>query len=162
MARQFNEFQQGPVRSWFPKGQNAIAGVHVFNVIGSGIFGNRTVPPTGVPTGVASGGVPEVSATFLSTGIFDVRFPPNRYVDIRADVSSLSGYMYNAQVQNQSGPSGSAQLHIQRLGPPGTVSTGLPDNRLIQASGFLGFIPTGSKVMLTFLASPTSDGLTSY
>jgi hypothetical protein len=145
---------QGPLRTWEPKGVNGIVGVHTLNVIGSGIFGNRTVPPTGLPTGVGSFGVPGVSATFSATGVFQIRFPPVQAVDIRADVSSISGYMYNAQVQNQSGPSGSAELHIQRLGPPGTVSTGLPDSRLIQASGFLGFIPTGSKVMLTFTASP--------
>lgn len=151
---------QGPVRTWEPKGADSVIGVHTFNVVGSGIFGNRIVPPTGLATGVASFGVPEVSATYVATGIYEVRFPPCQHVDIRANVSSSSGYMYNAQVQNQNGPSGSAQLHIQRLGPPGTVSTGLPSANLIQASGFLGFIPTGSKVMLDFLAAPNVNSTT--
>jgi hypothetical protein len=157
MARQLAEFQQGPVRSWFPKGENALIGAHTFNVIGSGIFGNKTVPPTGTPTGVHSAGVPDVSATYVATGTYEIRFPPCKSVDIDVAFSSSSGYMFHGQAQNQSGPSGSALLQVTRLGFPGP--TGFDP---IQASGHRGFLPTGTKVMLQFYAAPTSDGLTSY
>lgn len=150
---------QGPLKTWLPKGQNAILGVQTFNVIGSGIFANRTVPPTGLPTGANSGGIPEVSATYLATGLFDIRFPPIRSVDISAQVSSSSGLNFDAYVNNQSGPSGSAQLEIVRAPAAAGGASGLNP---IQASGFRGFIPTGSKVMLTFYGAPTTDGLTSY
>jgi hypothetical protein len=150
---------QGPLKTWFPKGENAILGVHTFNVIGSGIFARRTVPSTGLPTGANSAGIPEVSATYLATGIYDIRFPPIRSVDISVEVSSSSGYLYKGQANNQSGPSGSAQLELVRLPAAAGGSSGY---HLIQASGFLGFLPTGSKVMLTFYGAPTTDGLTSY
>ena len=84
---------------------------------------------------------------------------PVRSVDISASVSAPSGYLYHAQANNQSGPSGSAQLEIVRL--PGAAQ-GSSGYHLIQASGFRGFLPTGSKVMLTFYGAPTTDGLTSY
>ena len=159
MARKLAEFQQGPVRSWFPKGENALIGVHTLNVIGSGIFGEKTVPPTGTPTGVHSAGVPDVSATYLATGLYDIRFPTCKSVDILAKVSSASGYNFNAYVNSQSGPSGSALLEITRDSAAGG-GTGVQNP--IQASGFRGFLPTGTKVMLQFFAAPTSDGLTSY
>lgn len=159
MSNQLGQKPQGPLKAFFPKGENAIVGVHTFNVIGSGIFGERTVPPTGIPTGVASAGVPGVSATYTSTGLFSIRFPPVRSVDISAAVSSSSGYNFNAYVNNQAGPSGSAQLEITRA-PAAGGFTGVQEP--IQASGFRGFMPTGTKVMLTFFAAPTTDGLTSY
>lgn len=146
---------QGPLKTWFPKGENAILGVHTFNVIGSGIFGEKTVPPTGTPTGVSSAGVPGVTATYVATGVYSIRFPSVRSVDIKASVSSSSGYAFDGYVNNQNGVSGSAQLEIVRNSGPSGVNP-------IQASGFLGFLPTGSKVMLTFYAAPTTDGLTSY
>ncbi len=146
---------QAPLNTWAPKGNNGIFGVHTFNVIGSGLFGNRTVPPTGLPTGVGSGGVPEVSATYISTGIYSIRFPSTYYTDISASVSSSSGYRFDAYVNQQNGVSGSAQLEITRSGGPSGVNP-------IQASGFGGFLPTGSKVMLSFFASPNSDGIAGY
>ena len=148
---------QGPIRSWEPKGVDGIVGVHTFNVIGSGIFGSRTVPPTGLATGVGSFGVPEVSATYLATGLYDIRFPTVQAVDISAQVSSSSGYNFDAYVNNQSGPSGSAQLEITRAPAAAGGASGLNP---IQASGFRGFLPTGSKVMLTFTASPTHNPVT--
>lgn len=160
MARQLAEFQQGPVRSWFPKGENALVGAHTFNVIGSGLFGQKTVPPTGTPTGVHSAGVPDVSATYVATGQYEIRFPPCKSVDIDVAVSAGSGYMFHGQMQNQSGPSGSALLQITRLSSAGNFAGSGFDP--LQASGFRGFIPTGAKVMLQFYAAPTSDGLTSY
>lgn len=153
--RNLSDAQQGPVKSWFPKGENAIIGVHTFNVIGSGLFGNKTVPPTGLPTGVHSAGVPDVTATYVATGIYSVRFPSIRSVDIKASVSSSSGYNFDAYVNNQNGISGVAQLEVVRNSGPSGINP-------IQQSGFIGFIPTGSKVMLTFFAAPTTDGLTSY
>lgn len=153
---------QGPLKTWFPKGENGLYGVHTLNVIGSGIMANRTVPPTGLPTGANSAGVPEVSVTYLATGVYSIRFPPIRSVDIDVSVSSSSGYLFHGQVNNQAGPSGSGQLEITRLGAPGVVSSGLASANLIQASGFLGFLPTGTKVMLQFYGAPTTDGLTSY
>jgi hypothetical protein len=159
MSNQLGQKPQGPIRTFFPKGENAILGVHTFNVIGSGLFGEKTVPPTGLPTGVGSAGVPGVTATFTATGIYDVRFPPIRHVDVDVAVSSSSGYQFHGQLNNQSGPSGSGQLEITRLPAAAGGSSGY---HLIQASGFRGFIPTGSKVMLTFYGCPTTDGLTAY
>lgn len=152
----FGEKPQGPANFFFPKGENGAYGVQVFNVIGSGIFGQKTVPPTGVPTGVGSGGVPDVSATLLATGLYDIRFPPTRSVDISACVSSSSGYNFAAYVNNVSGPSGSAQLEIVR---DAAAAGGASGANLIQASGFRGFIPTGSKVTLSIFAAPNVDGI---
>jgi hypothetical protein len=151
----FGQKPQGPANFFFPKGENAVAGVQVFNVVGSGLFGNRFVPPTGMPTGVGSGGVPEVSATYVATGIYDIRFPATNHVDIKASVSSSSGYWFDAYVNNQSGPSGSAQLEIVRNAGPSGIS-------VLQASGFRGFLPTGTKVMLDFFAAPYRDGITQF
>jgi hypothetical protein len=150
---------QGPLNTFLPKGQGGAFGVHSFNVVGSGIFGNRNVPPTGMPTGVGSGGVPDVSATYLATGIYDIRFPPTFDGNISASVSSSSGYNFSAYVNNQSFPSGSAQLEIVRDAGAGGGSSGA---HLVQASGFRGFLPTGTKVSLSFFAAPSANGITSY
>lgn len=155
---------QGQLNSFLPKGNGAIVGVHNLRAIGSGIFGNQTPAiqtATGLlnPTGVGSGGIPEVSATYVSTGLFALRFPPTKSVDINAAVSSSSGYNFQAQVNSQSGPSGSAQLEIVRLGSAGGGASGLNP---IQASGFTGFLPTGTQVKLTFFAAPVTDGITSF
>lgn len=152
--------QQGPLNALFPKGQMAALGVHNLRVIGSGIFGNRTQAiqtATGLlrPTGVDSGGIPGVSATYVSTGLFSIRFPPTKSVDISAVVSSSSGYNFDAYVNNQSGPSGSAQLEIVRAAAAAGGPSGL---NLIQASGFRGFLPTGTQVKLSFFAAPITDG----
>ncbi len=156
----FGQKPQGPFNAFFPKGENAAFGVHVLRAVGSGIFGNRTPAiqtSTGLlnPTGVSSGGIPEVSATYTATGLYQLRFPPTNQVDISAVVSSSSGYNFQAQVNNQSGPSGSAQLEIVRLGSAAGGASGL---NLIQASGFTGFLPTGTQVKLSFFAAPYETG----
>lgn len=145
---------QGALNTFLPKGQGGAFGVHSFNVVGSGIFGNRNVPPTGMPTGVGSGGVPEVTATYVATGVYSIRFPPTFDGNISAAVSSSSGYHFSAHVNNQSFPSGSAQLEIVRVGSASGIN-------LIQASGFRGFLPTGTKVSLSFFAAPVADGIKS-
>ncbi len=150
----FGQKPQGPLNTFLPKGQGGAFGVHSFNVVGSGIFGNRNVPPTGMPTGVGSGGVPEVTATYIATGIYDIRFPPTFDGNISAAVSSSSGYNFSAYVNNQSFPSGSAQLEIVRDAGPSGINP-------LQASGFRGFLPTGTKVALSFFAAPTADGIKS-
>jgi len=163
----FGESPQGPANFFFPKGENGVFGVHNLNVIGSGIFGNRTPgfmafqsgASTGfVPaTGVGSGGVPGVTATYVSTGIYAIRFPPTKSVNIAPVVNSSSGYNFQAVVNNLSGASGSAQLEITRIGAPG--ATGFNP---IQASGFTGYLPTGTVVALSFFASPATDGIGGY
>ena len=155
----FGHKPQGTLNAFFPKGEMAALGVHTLNVIGSGIFANKTVPPTGVPTGVGSGGVPEVSATYVATGIYSIKFPSTKSVDVDAWVSSTSGYNFDAYVNNVNGVSGTAQLEIVRSSSGGTIATGAP---VIQASGFLGFLPTGTKVNLQFFAAPVADGITVY
>lgn len=160
------ESPQGPFNSFFPKGQNAVFGVHNLNVIGSGIFGNRTPAAmafqsgasTGlVPaTGVGSGGVPGVTATYVSTGIYSIRFPPTKSVNIVPVVNSQSGYNFQAAMNNLSPASGSAQLEITRVGAAG--QTGFNP---IQASGFGGYLPTGTTVALSFYAAP-QDGIVTY
>ena len=163
----FGESPQGPFNAFFPKGQNSVFGVHNLNVIGSGIFGNRTAAAqafqsgasTGlVPaTGVGSGGVPGLTATLVSTGIYSLRFPPTKAVNMIPAVSSSSGYNFQAVVNNLSPASGSAQLEITRVGNPG--STGFNP---IQMSGFGGYIPTGSVVQIAVFAAPNVDGIVPY
>jgi len=163
----FGESPQGPFNAFFPKGENSAFGVHNLNVIGSGIFGNRSPANLGtlsgsstglVPaTGVGSGGVPGVTATYVATGIYSIRFPPTKSVNISPYVSSSSGYNFQGVVNNLSPVSGSAQLEITRIGAPGT--TGFNP---IQASGFTGYLPTGTVVQLSFFASPASDGISTY
>ncbi len=160
----FGESPQGPFNAFFPKGENAAFGVHNLNVIGSGIFGNRTPAAmayqsgasTGlVPaTGTGSGGVPGLTATYVGTGIYSLRFPPTKSVNMIPAVSSQSGYNFQAVVNNLSPASGSAQLEITRVGAPG--ATGFNP---IQASGFGGYIPTGSVVQVAVFASPANDGI---
>lgn len=158
----FGESPQGPANFFFPKGENGVFGVHQLRAIGSGIFGNRTPAAmafqsgasTGlVPaTGVGSGGVPGVSATLVSSGIYDLRFPPTKSVDINAQVYGSSGYRFAAALNNVSGPSGSAQLEITRLVPTGGV--GVPSGQ--------GYVPTGAVVALSFFAAPVADGISSF
>ncbi len=136
---------QGPLNTFLPKGQGGAFGVHSFNVVGSGIFGNRNVPPTGMPTGVGSGGVPEVSATYVGTGVYSLRFPKSFDGNISASVSSSSGYNFTAHVNELSFPSGSAQLEIVRHAPAAGGASGA---NLIQASGFHGFLPCSISVRL--------------
>jgi len=160
----FGEKYQGPFNAFFPKGQNAAFGVHSLRAIGSGVIGTRTPAfmafqsgaSTGlVPaTGIASGGVPDVSATLLATGVYDIRFPPTRSVDINAQVYSSSGFAFHAAVNNISGPSGSAQLELRRVFNNGT-------GVITTASG-QGFLPTGSTIALSFFAAPNSDGLVNF
>lgn len=162
----FGEKSQGPLNAFFPKGENAAFGVHRLNAIGSGIFGTRSPAfmslQSGVSTGfvqatgIASGGVPDVSATYLATGVYDIRFPPTKSVDINAQVYSSSGMRFAASIQNINGVSGSCQLEITRLLPsPSGVGA------ITTASG-LGYLPTGSTVALSFFAAPNSDGLTGF
>lgn len=155
----FGEKPQGPFNAFFPKGENAAFGVHRLRAIGSGIFGTRTpaamafqsgastglVPATGIP----SAGVPDVSATLLGTGIYDIRFPPTKQVDISAQVYSSSGYNFSCAINKLSGVSGSAQLEVSRVYNQGS-------GVLLTPSG-QGFIPTGSIVALSFFASPVGD-----
>lgn len=149
----FAEKPQGPFNAFFPKGENAAFGVHQIRMIGSGIPGVATpATPTGPATGINSGGVQSVSATLLATGIYDVRFPPTKSVDVNAQVYSSSGYRFECMINNLYGPSGSCQLEISRLVPTGGAA---------QPSG-QGYIPTGSVVALTFFAAPNSDGLVGY
>jgi len=157
----FGESPQGPFNAFFPKGENAVFGVHQFRAIGSGIFGNRTPPfmafqsgaSTGLvqATGVGSGGVPDVSATLLATGVYDIRFPPTKSVDINAQVYSSSGYAFHCAINNLNGVSGSAQLELRRV-------LGSASGVITSASG-LGFLPTGSTVALSFFAAPANDGV---
>lgn len=157
----FGETPQGPANFFFPKGENAAFGVHQLRAIGSGLFGNRTPAfmafqsgaSTGLvqATGVGSGGVPGVTATLLATGVYDIRFPPTKSVDINAQVYSSSGYAFHAAINNLNGPSGSAQLELRRV--PNTAS-----GVITSASG-LGFLPTGSTVALSFFACPNNDGV---
>lgn len=163
----FGESPQGPFNAFFPKGQNSVFGVHNLNVIGSGLFGNRSPANLGtlsgsstglVPaTGVGSGGVPGVTATLVSTGIYSIRFPPTKAVNMIPAVSSSSGYNFQAVINNLAPGSGSAQLEITRIGAPGT--TGFNP---IQASGFTGYLPTGSVVQLAVFAAPSVDGIVPY
>jgi hypothetical protein len=160
----FGESPQGPFSAFFPKGENSVFGIHNLNVIGSGIFGNRSPAAmafqsgasTGlVPaTGVGSGGVPGLTATLISTGIYSLRFPPTKSVNMIPAVSSSSGYNFQAVINNMSPASGSAQLEITRVGAPG--ATGFNP---IQASGFTGYVPTGSVVQIAVFASPANDGI---
>ncbi len=150
----FGQKPQAPLNTFAPKGQQGIFGVHSFNVGGSGIFANRNVPPTGLPTGVGSGGVPEVTATYIATGIYSLTFPKTFDGNISASVSSTSGINFDAYVNNQSFVSGIAQLEIVRNSGPSGVNP-------IQASGFTGFLPTGTKVSLSFFAAPVADGIKS-
>jgi hypothetical protein len=160
----FGESPQTILNSFAPKGTNAIFGVHVLRAVGSGIFGIQTPAiqtATGLlnPTGIGSGGIPGVSATLVSTGLYSLQFPTAKHVDISAVVSSSSGYNFNAYVNNQSGPSGTAQLEIVRDASAAGGASGL---NLIQASGFRGFLPTGTQVKLSFYAAPNIDGFTSF
>lgn len=157
----FGESPQGPFNAFFPKGENSAFGVHQLRAIGSGAFGNRTPAfqafqsgaSTGLvqATGVGSGGVPGVSATLLATGLYDIRFPPTKSVDINAQVYSSSGYAFHAAINNLNGVSGSAQLQLRRI--PDSAS-----GVITSASG-LGFLPTGSVVALSFFAAPNNDGV---
>lgn len=160
----FGESPQGPFNAFFPKGEDGVFGVHNFNVIGSGIFGNRTPAfmafqsgaSTGqvLATGIGSGGVPGLTATYVGTGVYSLRFPPTKSVNMIPAVSSSSGYNFQAVVNNLAPASGSAQLEITRIGSPG--STGFNP---IQASGFGGYIPTGSVVQVAVFAAPHNDGV---
>ena len=150
----FPEKSQGPINVIFPRGEHSFLGFHTFNVIGSGILANRTTPPTGQPTGVGSGGVPEVSATYSATGIYRIRFPVAKGGTISASVTSSSGYQFDPYLVDVSYPSGSAELHIKRNGGTGVITP--------QASGSLGFMPTGTRVDLQFFVAPASDGITAF
>jgi hypothetical protein len=158
----FGESPQGPLNALFPKGQRAAFGVHQLRAIGSGLFGItsparqafQSGASTGlvVATGPGSGGVPEVTATLTSTGIYRIAFPPTRSVDISAQVYSSSGSRFAAAINNLGSTSGTAQLEITRLSPTGGTA---------QPSG-QGFLPTGSTVALSFFAAPASDGIVTY
>jgi hypothetical protein len=160
----FGESPQGPLNTFFPKGENAAFGVQSFNVIGSGIFGVRTPAfmafqsgaSTGQvqATGIGSGGVPGITATLIGTGVYSLRFPSTKSVGFIPAVSSSSGYNFQAVVNNVNGVSGSAQLEITRVGAPG--QTGFNP---IQASGFTGYLPTGTVVNLGVYAAPNNDGV---
>jgi len=160
----FGETPQGPANFFFPKGENAAFGVHNLNVIGSGIFGNRSPAfmafqsgaSTGQvqPTGIGSGGVPGISATYVGTGIYSLKFPPTKSVNFIPAVSSSSGYNFQAVVNNIASSSGSAQLEVTRVSAPG--QTGFNP---IQASGFTGYLPTGTVVQLAVFAAPNNDGI---
>jgi hypothetical protein len=157
----FGENQQGPGNFYFPKGENAAWGVHQIRIIGSGIPGLRSPAfmafqsgaSTGLvqPTGVGSGGVPGVTATLTGTGVYSLRFPPTKSVDINARVYSSSGYAFQAQVNNLSGPSGSAQLEINRVFNQGTGVLTAPSGQ--------GFLPTGSVIALDIFGAPANDGV---
>lgn len=155
----FGENPQGQLNAFFPKGENSVFGVHQLRMMGSGLVSFR-VPPamafqsgasTGLvqATGVGSGGIPGVTATLTGTGVYSLRFPPTKSVDISAQVYSSSGYQFNAAINNLSGPSGSAQLEITRQIGSGAITT--PSGQ--------GFIPTGSVVALSFFAAPNNDGV---
>jgi hypothetical protein len=156
----FGEKPQGPFNAFFPKGQNAVFGVHQLRAIGSGVFGNRTPAfmafqsgaSTGlVPaTGISSGGVPDVSATYISTGMYAISFPPTKSVDINVQVYGSSGYQYRPAINNLFGPSGTAQLEISRNLPTGTTPSGA------------GYLPSGTIVALSFFAAPVSNGLEGF
>jgi hypothetical protein len=158
----FGEQNQGPFNAFFPKGENSAFGVHQIRFIGSGVPGLQSPARQGgisgvstgliLATGINSGGVPGVTATLLATGIYDIRFPPTKSVDINAQVYGSSGYRFVAAVNNLNGVSGSAQIEVTRLVP--TLGAATPSGQ--------GYLPTGSVLALSFFAAPNSDGLVGY
>lgn len=125
------------------RGQMAFAGMHVLNVIGSGLISYRAQVTTGVPTGFQSGGVPGVTATLLSAGNYDVRFPQSPAVDIHPAVYGPSGALFRAQVvRGRQGlePTASGTAIVQVFNP----------------SGVVGNLPTGSSLALSFHVAPVT------
>ena len=155
----FGESPQGDLNAFFPKGENSCFGVQKFNIIGSGVPGQRSPAFMALQSGASTGlvqapgvgsvGIPGVSAPLTGTGVYSIRFPPTKSVDISAQVYSSSGFQFTAAVNNLSGPSGSAQVEITRQVGSGSITT---------ASG-LGFLPTGSAIALSFFAAPNNDGI---
>jgi hypothetical protein len=93
-------------------------------------------------------GVPGVSATRLSTGVYQIAHPPSVGADIIPAVQAPSGMFFQANITKHTAKSGIAELHFFQE----AANTGAP-------SGFGQFInpPTGTQVKLLFFVSPYSE-----
>ena len=133
-----DEQPQFPLNSVGSKGQHAFYGVHNLNMIGSGLPSQRLVGPTGVATGVQSGGIGGVAATLLTAGVYRVTHPAAVSVDIDPTVRVPTGQAaMSAFVRTPNGsPSGVAFVEVRN------------------GTGVIANPPTGSTVSMRFFVAP--------
>lgn len=93
-------------------------------------------------------GIPGVSGTRLSTGVYQIAHPPCVACDILPTVQAPSGMFFQSNIAKHSAKSGIAELHFFNE----AYNTG-------PASGYAQFInpPTGTQVKLQFFVSPYNE-----
>ncbi len=93
-------------------------------------------------------GIPGVSATRVSTGVYNVQHPPCVAADIIPNVQAPSGMYFQANVVSHNTLSGIAQLQFYQEANGTLVSSGF--GQLINP-------PTGTIVKMLFFVSPYKE-----
>lgn len=137
----------------FPLNSGGVLGPHAFWAIGKIHIGTGGMPGPGriQASGGTITGIPAVyglndfSATYVGSGVYDIRHPPCQIVSVNPVISAPSGQFFGANiVKTPSGgtASGIMTLQVQRLIPTGFTSQ-LP--------------PSGTRIDLHFWFNPSND-----
>lgn len=139
------EIEQFPLNVMGPKGPHAFVGGHQAFFSGT----------TGLVS--TSYGIPGVTIGRRATGIYGVKFPPVKHVQILPSIQTPSGTSYQVAVKGMSGStyvdglSGYAEVHVTRMSNAPVV-TGTNPSTYVQPQN----PPTGAVLDLFFYASGTS------
>ncbi len=139
------EQAQFPLNAVGPKGQHAFVGV-------AKMFFNGA---TGLVSGPTSAGtffgIPGISATRRATGIYPIKFPAVRALDIIPGVQAPTGQPYVVNISSLNPTSGTAIVEVTRM-EARTVTTGSSPSMYAAPQN----PASGTYVNLFFFASPVA------
>lgn len=136
-----DDLPQFPGRAVGNRGQDGIFGTHNLNIIGSGLITYQARGSTGLPTGFQSGGIPNMSATLIAAGQYQIRFPPIQALEINPVVYGPSGAQWKAQV-------------FRGLNGLNSTPTGAAIVQVFTPSNVIGNLPSGSTISLQLQGAP--------
>lgn len=134
-------YGQNPLNVVGPKGAHAFIGTDtVFFTGATGLVGTAY-------------GIPGVTCTRVSTGLYQVDYPPCKGANIWAQVRAPTGHSYTANITALNAVSGTAYLHLTRQVAGKLITTGSMPTTYNQPHNPV----SGTMVDLMFMFSPSTD-----
>lgn len=160
----FQDNYSSPVRGVGPKGQDLgivlaeirTQGSGLVALSPSGFVGSQLAPRYSV------GGAPNMTATSLGSGLYNITYPATKHVEWRAMVTGPTGHAYSAHVEQPHTGSGAVRVQVLQSGiisHSGAVNSGLPNLGV----GARMNPPTGTVIRLLGFSCPvTSETISGF
>ena len=143
MAQVWKDYPQYPLNSVGAKGAHGFIGTErIFFTGATGLVGTAY-------------GIPGVTATRVSTGLYKINHPPAKMANIFPSVNAPTGPMYMANIDaaTSNAYSGVAYLHIGRQQTTKWITTGSMPSTYVQPYNPV----SGTMIDLLFVVSPTTE-----